>query len=340
MDKILQTLSERVTAARDLESLTRPLLEMLEAVTGLESTYLTQIDVEQGTHSIRYAKNANDVAGLQIPEGITVDWSDTLCRRAIDEGRLFTDNVTECSGDSQAARAMGIRTYLSSPVRTPSGLLYGTLCGASAEQKPLVAGSEELVAFFARLIAEHVEREQLLLQLQRANDELSRQALCDPLTGLPNRRALMQELTRLFSLSDRAGHPVLIAFIDLDGFKQINDTHGHEAGDRLLTTMARQLGSALRRGDMLARMGGDEFVVVGMGPIPGEETLEAAVQRFRHRLFEHSVLQLPIQSRVLHYPGASVGVVAVDPAHTSVDEALRQADASMYEVKRQRRALG
>ncbi len=339
MDKILQTLSERVTQARDLESLTRPLLEMLEAVTGLESTYLTQIDVEQGTQSIRYAKNANGLAGLQIPEGMTVDWSDTLCRRAIDEGRLFTDNVAECWGDSDAARIMGIRTYLSSPVRTPSGSLYGTLCGASAERKPLVEGAEQLIGFFARLIAEHVEREQLLLQLQRANDELSRQALCDPLTGLPNRRALMQELTRLFSLSDRVGHPVLIAFIDLDGFKQINDTHGHEAGDRLLTTMARQLGSALRSGDMLARMGGDEFVAVGMGPIPEEETVEAAVRRLGRRLFEHSVLQLPLSSRVLHYPGASVGVVAVDPAHTSVDEALRQADARMYAVKRQRRAL-
>lgn len=337
MDKILQTLSERVTQARDLESLTRPLLEMLEAVTGLESTYLTEIDVGQGTQHIRYARN---LAGLQIPEGMTVDWSDTLCRRAIDEGRMFTDNVAECWGDSDAARIMGIRTYLSSPVRTSSGSLYGTLCAASAERKPLVAGAEQLIGFFARLIAEHVEREQLLQQLQRANDELSRQALCDPLTGLPNSRALMQELTRLFSLSDRAGHPVLIAFIDLDGFKQINDIHGHEAGDRLLTTMARQLGSALRSGDMLARMGGDEFVVVGMGPIPGEETVEAAVRRLGHRLFEQSVLQLPIQSRVLHYPGASVGVVAVDPANTSVDEALRQADARMYEVKRQRRALG
>ncbi|MNT57336.1 putative diguanylate cyclase YeaP [compost metagenome] len=133
---------------------------------------------------------------------------------------------------------------------------------------------------------------------------------------------------------------MLIAFIDLDGFKQINDIHGHEAGDRLLTTMARQLGSALRSGDMLARMGGDEFVAVGMGPIPGEETVEGAVRRFGRRLFEHSVLQLPLSSRVMHYPGASVGVVAVDPAHTSVDEALRQADARMYEVKRQRRALG
>ena len=337
MDKILQTLSERVTAARDLESLTRPLLEMLEAVTGLESTYLTEIDVGQSTQHIRYARN---VAGLQIPEGAAVDWSDTLCRRAINEGRLFTDNVAECWGDSDAARIMGIRTYLSSPVRTPSGSLYGTLCAASAERKPFVAGSEQLIGFFARLIAEHVEREQLLQQLQQANQELARQALSDPLTGLPNRRALMQELARLFSLSERAGHPVLIAFIDLDGFKQINDIHGHEAGDRLLTIMARQLGSALRSGDMLARMGGDEFVAVGMGPIPGEETVEGAVRRFGRRLFEHSVLQLPIQSRVLHYPGASVGVVAVDPAHTSVDEALRQADASMYEVKRQRRAQG
>lgn len=337
MDKILQALSVQVTGARDLESLTRPLLEMLEAVTGLESTYLTEIDLGEGKQSIRYARN---VAELQIPEGISVDWSDTLCRRAMEEGRPYTDDVADCWGDSEAARAMGIRTYLSSPVRTPSGSLYGTLCGASAERKPLVAGSEQLIAFFARLIAEHVEREQLLQQLQRANDELSRQALSDPLTGLPNRRALMLELTRLFSLSDRAGHPVFIAFIDLDGFKAINDTHGHDAGDLLLMTMARQLSGTLRGGDMLARFGGDEFVAVGMGPIPGAGSIEAAVQTFQRRLFEQSVLQLPMGDKVLHYPGASVGAVAVDPAQISVEEALRRADASMYAVKRQRRAQG
>ncbi|QXC29955.1 sensor domain-containing diguanylate cyclase [Aeromonas sp. FDAARGOS 1409] len=337
MDKILQALSVRVTGARDLESLTRPLLEMLETVTGLESTYLTEIDLEQGIQHIRYARN---VAGLQIPEGAAVEWSDTLCRRAIDEERRYTDDVAAHWGDSQAARALGIRTYLSSPVRTSSGSLYGTLCGASAERKPLVEGAEQLIAFFARLIAEQVEREHLLLQLQRANDELSRQALSDPLTGLPNRRALMLELTRLFSLSDRAGHPVFIAFIDLDGFKAINDTHGHDAGDRLLTTMARQLSGTLRSGDMLARFGGDEFVAVGMGPIPGARSVEAAVQTFQRRLFEQSVLQLPMGDRVLHYPGASVGAVAVDPARVSVEEALRRADASMYAVKRQRRSAG
>ncbi|WP_429175208.1 GGDEF domain-containing protein [Aeromonas salmonicida] len=335
MDTILQALSVQVTAARDLESLTRPLLEMLETVTGLESTYLTQIDLEQSAQHILYARNS---AALQIPEGVSVDWSDTLCRRALDEGRLYAADVADRWGDSAAARAMGIRTYMSSPVRTSSGSLYGTLCGASAEHKPLVTGSEHLIAFFARLIAEHVEREQLLQQLQQANNELSRQALSDPLTGLPNRRALMLELHRLFSLLKRTGHPLLISFIDLDGFKAINDTHGHDAGDLLLQTMAQQLAGALRSGDLLARVGGDEFVAVGMGPLSGEETVEAAVHSFQRRLFEQSQVQLPLASQVLNYPGASVGVVAVDPASISIDDALRQADACMYAVKRQRRA--
>ncbi|MGL6049097.1 MAG: GGDEF domain-containing protein, partial [Aeromonas salmonicida] len=304
-------------------------------VTGLESTYLTQIDLEQSAQHILYARNS---AALQIPEGVSVDWSDTLCRRALDEGRLYAADVADRWGDSAAARAMGIRTYMSSPVRTSSGSLYGTLCGASAEHKPLVTGSEHLIAFFARLIAEHVEREQLLQQLQQANNELSRQALSDPLTGLPNRRALMLELHRLFSLLKRTGHPLLISFIDLDGFKAINDTHGHDAGDLLLQTMAQQLAGALRSGDLLARVGGDEFVAVGMGPLSGEETVEAAVHSFQRRLFEQSQVQLPLASQVLNYPGASVGVVAVDPASISIDDALRQADACMYAVKRQRRA--
>ncbi|MGV2703228.1 UNVERIFIED_CONTAM: GGDEF domain-containing protein [Aeromonas salmonicida] len=335
MDTILQALSVQVTEARDLESLTRPLLEMLETVTGLESTYLTQIDLEQSAQHILYARNS---AALQIPEGGSVEWSDTLCRRALDEGRLYAADVADRWGDSAAARAMGIRTYMSSPVRTSSGSLYGTLCGASAEHKPLVTGSEHLIAFFARLIAEHVEREQLLQQLQQANNELSHQALSDPLTGLPNRRALMLELHRLFSLLKRTGHPLLISFIDLDGFKAINDTHGHDAGDLLLQTMAQQLAGALRSGDLLARVGGDEFVAVGMGPLSGEETVEAAVHCFQRRLFAQSQVQLPLASQVLNYPGASVGVVAVDPASISIDDALRQADACMYAVKRQRRA--
>ncbi|HDZ8873950.1 TPA: diguanylate cyclase, partial [Aeromonas hydrophila] len=93
----------------------------------------------------------------------------------------------------------------------------------------------------------------------------------------------------------------------------------------------------LRGSDLLARVGGDEFVAVGMGPQCGEETREAAVQGFQRRLFEASLVQLEVPAGLLHYPGASVGVVAIDPASSTVDEALRLADACMYEVKRQRR---
>ena len=103
--------------------------------------------------------------------------------------------------------------------------------------------------------------------------------------------------------------------------------------------MARQLSETLRGGDLLARFGGDEFVAVGMGPFPDADTLDGAVAAFRQRLFEHSVLSLPVGDKVIHYPGASVGAVAVMPAEVSVEEALNRADASMYAVKRQRRAL-
>ncbi|MDX7677949.1 diguanylate cyclase, partial [Aeromonas caviae] len=103
MDKILQALSERVTEARDLESLTRPLLEMLASVTGLESTYLTEIDLGQSSQHVLFARNA---AGLQIPEGMTVEWSDTLCRRAIDDEIGYTDDVAALWGDSQAAELL------------------------------------------------------------------------------------------------------------------------------------------------------------------------------------------------------------------------------------------
>ena len=183
-----------------------------------------------------------------------MQWGDALCRRALDEALLHR-GCGELLGRFPGG-AGPWHSYLPElPGADPSGSLYGTLCAASAEQKPLTAGSDHLIAFFARLIAEQVEREQLLQQLQQANHELSRQALSDPLTGLPNRRALMHELNRLFSLAERVEHPLLLGFIDLDGFKAINDTHGHDTGDLLLQRVAAALSTVLRGSDLLARVG-------------------------------------------------------------------------------------
>lgn len=333
MDSFFAQLSDSVASARTLEDLTRPLLELLETVTGLESTYLTTVDLAGGLQHVVYARNSRE---LQIPEGLSVPWGDTLCRRALDEGQPYTDDVCGVWGDSGAARELGIQTYLSTPVRDEDGALYGTLCAASSERKPMAPEAGHALRLFAGLIEQQVARERLVDGLQRANTELKTQALTDALTGLLNRRALMQELARLTSLAQRTASWLLVGAVDLDGFKRVNDQHGHEAGDDLLRGVATSLQASLRIGDVLARIGGDEFVVVGLGPKLGEDGPGAA-QMMRQRLAEATRGRYAAGAVALDYAGASVGVACLDPQGAGMETALRESDAAMYRVKQERR---
>ena len=334
MDVLLTRLSQSLNQAHSQEELVRPLLAMLEEVTQLESTYLTTIDFAQELQHVLYARNSQQ---LQIPEGLTVPWSDTLCQRALAEGRTCTTDVQASWGDSQAAQALGIRTYVSAPVRLSDGSIYGTLCAASAHQALLPAGIEAVLQLFAQLIGHYIERERLMAQLQERNAQLAHRALTDALTQLPNRAALLEELQRLLARALRTGSQVLVAYIDLDGFKQVNDVHGHAVGDQLLQTVAQRLQDHVRGSDMVARMGGDEFVVVGPGPTPPEEPAQM-LHTVTRRLHSATQCQLPRpEGPVVHYRGASVGAVLV-AGHVSVDAALRQADAAMYANKALRRS--
>ena len=334
MSEILAQLSQSVSAARSVEELTRPLLEMLEAVTGLESTYLTFIDEAQGVQHVLYARNSST---MQIPEGLTVPWHDTLCKRALDEGRTFTDDVAGCWGDSQAARELNIRTYVSTPVRMGDGTLYGTLCAASANSHVLTPEGERILTLFAYLIGQQVEREQLIQKLLSANQQLATVAATDPLTGLPNRRALVEALERMFAHGLRQQMGVQIAFIDLDGFKAINDTHGHEVGDQFLMAIAQRLQGLLRAEDMAARLGGDEFVVASLSAHTGQAA-EAAQEALAQRIAQATQGHFDLPGATLDYTGPSVGVVTIAPDRNHrVEDALRLADQTMYRVKLARR---
>ena len=334
MSEILAQLSQSVSAARSVEELTRPLLEMLEAVTGLESTYLTFIDEAQGVQHVLYARNSST---MQIPEGLTVPWHDTLCKRALDEGRTFTDDVAGCWGDSQAARELNIRTYVSTPVRMGDGTLYGTLCAASASSHARTPEGERILTLFAYLIGQQVEREQLIQKLLSANQQLATVAATDPLTGLPNRRALVEALERMFAHGLRQQMGVQIAFIDLDGFKAINDTHGHEVGDQLLMAIAQRLQGLLRAEDMAARLGGDEFVVASLSAHTGQAA-EAAQEALAQRIAQATQGHFDLPGATLDYTGPSVGVVTITPDRNHrVEDALRLADQTMYRVKLARR---
>ncbi len=331
MQALISQLGQTFAKARSLEELTRPLLEMLQKVTSLESTYLTRIDLGQRVQQVLFARNTQS---LQIPENLSVPWEDTLCKRAIDENRLYTDDVGTIWGDSQAARALGIQTYASTPVHLSDGALYGTLCGASAKRQPLQRDTQDVMRLFAQFLGQQVEREQLLVQIQVQNEELQRLARTDALTGLPNRRALIEQLGQLQAIARRQERYVLVGMIDMDGFKAINDGYGHEAGDRFLQLLADQM----RGSDLVARQGGDEFAFAGLGPFLSEP-VAPALNETQARLFASTRAEALClgQGVSLNYQGASVGLVAVTP-DTDADSALQQADLAMYQTKQARKA--
>jgi len=149
----------------------------------------------------------------------------------------------------------------------------------------------------------------------------------DVLTRLPNRRAMRSTLDSAIVRRRRQGTPLSVVFLDLNGFKAVNDGHGHEVGDEVLAAVGRRLAGTIRRDDVLGRWGGDEFVVVVAG---GEDR---AVPMLAARL--HLALAQPIAIRGLGavQVGIAVGAAEVGLGETA-DEVVSRADGAMFEAKR------
>lgn len=335
MDQILTQLSSSLSKAETLDQLVRPMLEMLNTITGMESTYLTDIDLEQDSQQIRFARNSGE---LLIAEGLTVAWQDTLCKRALGSGRLSCTTVPLQWGDSQAAMQLQIQSYISAPINNGEGELIGTLCAASIHSHDIPANAEALFRLFADIVGNFIERETLVEKLRAANDQLTAHALTDLLTGLPNRRAMFAELERMLALAGRSGLHTLVGVIDLDGFKQINDSLGHHGGDALLQAIAQRLQAGLRATDLVGRLGGDEFLFIGPGPT--EEGSAHAAQCMQQRLSDIMIGDYVLLSHTMYYGGASMGVVAMPPEHVGVEAAIQLADAQMYRIKYARKGEG
>ena len=165
-----------------------------------------------------------------------------------------------------------------------------------------------------------------------AEDEIWRLAFYDPLTHLPNRRLLIDRLHHALAAAPRSKQHGGLLFIDLDNFKTINDTLGHDAGDLLLQQAAARLSSCVRVGDTVARQGGDEFVIILMGLSGVAE--EAAVQSEAIGKKILAVLNRPYQfNDHVYHNTASIGATLFNGHVTSADEQLRRADLAMYHAK-------
>jgi len=163
----------------------------------------------------------------------------------------------------------------------------------------------------------------------RAEDAIRHQAMHDPLTGLPNRALFNDRLEHALQRRQRTRGHVAVMIVDLDGFKNVNDSLGHLAGDALLVAVARRFTDTLRGFDTIARLGGDEFAILFDGL---EATDQAA--RIAQRVLDALVRPLPLPEREVAI-GASVGIALSDGDDTDAGRLLADADAAMYRAKRE-----
>lgn len=179
--------------------------------------------------------------------------------------------------------------------------------------------------------------QQLMDEVQshkHTQDQLEHIATHDMLTGLPNRQQLMRRLSEIIDSAEETGHQVAVLFLDLDGFKAVNDAYGHDAGDTLLREMASRLRSVMRSNDLVARVGGDEFVLVSQVEEPIESKPNDQIKSIAARIV--SVVEQPV-SLPDHKTGqvsASIGIALYPDDSRDLQDLIRFSDNAMYAVKK------
>ncbi|EMT5435305.1 diguanylate cyclase [Stenotrophomonas maltophilia] len=205
-------------------------------------------------------------------------------------------------------------------------LIIADACGAEWLLEYRVEALQLAVTWLLMMAAYALN--QRLGRLRQQRDELRQLAETDGLTGLPNRRAGLQQLARHLERVNREGGPLVIGFLDIDLFKDINDRHGHAVGDQVLVAVARALRTAVRSQDEVVRMGGEEFLLL----MPGmpREAASARLDRLRQRITE--------AGQALQVAGlevtASIGLAQWRPGEDDLAALLRRADHAMYVAKR------
>lgn len=177
-----------------------------------------------------------------------------------------------------------------------------------------------------------------LTERRRHEADVHRLAFYDALTDLPNRRGLMEQLPRAIADSQASANRLALLMVDLDGFKKLNDTHGHAAGDQMLQIVGQRLRQGVRGRDLVARLGGDEFVVV-LSEIGQElEEAQARSQHVAQGLLERLSRPYELEVGISHH-SASIGVAVLDRRSATAADLMQHADVALYEAKGGGRAM-
>ncbi|MGZ8457143.1 MAG: diguanylate cyclase [Gemmatirosa sp.] len=233
---------------------------------------------------------------------------------------------------------LGVVAYAGVPLTTAAGETLGSLCAMGPTARSWSDEDVDTLRDLARAAMSELELRIAVGALTESRDallaseeRLRRLASHDELTGLLNRRGFIEHARQQLAVSTRARTPLHLLALDLDGLKEINDQLGHEAGDAALVEMADVLSRTMRVADVVARMGGDEFVILAASPHTDVDGLLARLHA--------AIAACNARPGRAYRLATSAGVAAFDPAApTTLAELLRAADEAMYADKRWRRA--
>ena len=211
--------------------------------------------------------------------------------------------------------ALNLRFYAGVPLINAEGAALGTLCVLDQQPRQMSEAQRKILHRLAETVM-------TTLELRRAMARAHKFAMLDSLTGLPNRPALLDGLERAIARQVRSGGTLMLLYLDLDGFKQVNDRLGHAEGDAVLRAVADALKAGTRHEDLVTRIGGDEFAIVMEDCANGE----AAAERVRTGVGD-------AMAEMGRAVSASIGAAAFAMPPADVVTAVAAADALMYEAK-------
>lgn len=314
--QILQNASSAFSASATELDLAETLAEIVRSAVAAGQACVAMLD---DSGALQVIAGVNPLEGMISPSDVRAGPD------AIDLNLPVVVNATDADGPYPHVVAALVTARLATVTIFPlarDGQPMGVVAAFFGRERSLEQDALDLVASICRQAGQSLVR----IRLQ---EQLAHLALHDQLTGLPNRALLREEVGRSLASAARAGLPLTLMYLDLDGFKPVNDKLGHTHGDDVLREVARRLAADVREGDLVGRLGGDEFVLIC------QDTDRTQAEQIAERL--RVALQEP-------YPGlpttftvsASVGVVVLNPPpHNEVDadDLLALADDEMYAAK-------
>ncbi|MDY6977723.1 MAG: EAL domain-containing protein [Pseudomonadota bacterium] len=319
--RVRSAILEKVVNAESLHSV---LFDIVEAIEGEYPNKLCSILLlQEGKLRKGAAPSLPDfyneaIDGLQIGHGVGSCGNAAATNRPTVVEDISTHPYWD--GFHELAARAGLASCWSQPIRGANGNVIGTF--AIYHSYKAIPTSEEVILIeqFAHIASIAIERE-------IANDLIWKQANFDTLTGLPNRNLMLDHLDLAIKAAERGNDKVAVLFLDLDNFKDINDTLGHDVGDELLKECAKRLTQNVRANDTVARLGGDEFVIIFNGI-----TNLSSVDDVISKLLEVIAVPFLIDAERVHTSG-SLGVTLYPNDADNTKDLLKYADQAMYKAK-------